>query len=389
MRLDDRIQTILDRGVNRGDVAGAVAQVVGSGNLRGCGAAGLRALERAGAMTLDTVFWLASMTKPVTGVAAMQLVERGLLELDAPASRWYPWLGEVGVLEGFDSDGRPRIRPARGVITLRNLLTHTSGFGYDIWNTDLLRFVEEEGQAIWEGGEHPDLRTPLVFDPEARWEYGVGIDHVGRMVEAASGRGLGEYMRSNIFEPLGMSSTGFGVTPDMRERLAGMHRRRDDGTLATQEMEIEEEPRFQMGGGGLYGTVEDYSRFLQMFLNGGQAGEAGILRPETIEMMAANHMGDHRVTPLRTAMPPISRDVEFFPGVEKSWGLTFQINEDPLPTGRPTGGLMWAGIANTFFWLDLRNGIAGIYASQMYPFGDERTYGLFQEVEAAAYECLD
>jgi len=386
--LGQQISDILERGVAQGDVAGACAQVVGPRGVVAEASAGRRSLDGEEEMTPGTVCWLASMTKPVTGVAALQLVERGLLELDAPASEIIPWLGEVGVLEGFDPRGRPRIRPARGVMTLRNLLTHTSGFGYEIWNPDLLGFAEAEAQAIWEGGEHPDFRMPLVFDPGERWCYGVGIDHVGRMVEAASGTGLGDYTRMNIFEPLGMPSTGFAVTPDMKGRMAGMHRRTPSGDLETMEQDVEEEPSFEMGGSGLYGTVEDYARFLQMLLNDGRAADRRLLRPETVRQMAANNMGEHRVTPLRTAMPEISGDLEFFPGVDKSWGLTFQINEAPLPTGRPAGGLMWAGIANTFFWLDLANRVAGVYASQLYPFGDRRTYGLFLEVETAVYEGL-
>ena len=390
MALQDDVQAILDGGVARGDVAGAVARIVSRGEILCSAAAGLRTVddETAAPMSTDTVCWIASMTKAVTGVAAMQLVERGELELDAPASGVLPMLGTVGVLEGFDEEGNPQLRPARAPITLRQLLTHTAGFAYEIWSEDLLRYHEVTGTPTIRTCRRAALDAPALHDPGERWLYGTSIDHVGRMVEAASDMRLGDYLQRHVLGPLDMESTGFLISDDMRARLATVHVRGGDGALGAIRFEIDQEPEVQLGGAGLYSTVEDYGRFLQMILGRGSREGAQVLRPETVDQMLVNNMGSLRVVPLPAALPGVAGDLEFYPGVEKSWGLTFQINEEPLPTGRPAGGLMWAGLANSFFWIDVQNGLAGTYISQQFPFGDTRTFGLFDAIERACYAAL-
>ena len=390
MTLQDAVQAILDGGVTRGDVAGATAQIVSADGVLCAAAAGVRSLADpdAGAMTTGTVCWIASMTKAVTGAAAMQLVESGRLQLDAPAAEVLEHLDTVGVLEGFDAEGNPRVRPARAPITLRQLLTHTAGFGYEIWSEDLLRFHEVTGTPTIRTCRRAALDAPALGDPGEQWLYGTGIDHVGLLVEAASGMRLGDYLRQHLLGPLGMESTGFLISDDMRARLATVHMRDGNGALGAMRFEIDQEPEVQLGGAGLYSTVEDYSRFLQMILGRGTREGVQVLRPETVDQMVVNNMGALRVVPLPAAIPGVAGDVEFYPGVEKSWGLTFQINEEPLPTGRPAGGLMWAGLANSFFWIDVQNGLAGTYISQQFPFGDPRTFGLFDGIERACYAAL-
>lgn len=388
MSLTTTVQEILDRGVADGDVAGAVAMIIGPDDTVAEAAAGERTLGSGQPMTLDTVCWIASMTKAVTGTAAMQLVEQGRLDLDAPASDVIPALGDVEVLDGFDAAGQPLTRPRKGEITLRNLLTHTAGFGYDIWSEDLVRYNEATGTPNITSCEDRALTTPLVNDPGKRWLYGINIDYVGKMVEAVSGQKLGAYFRQHIFEPLGMTSTAFKITDDMRERLAGMHTRTEDGGLEPMEFEIPQDPEFEMGGGGLYSTVVDYCEFLRMFLNHGAVGEERILRPETVDQMTANNMGDIRVEKLHSAIPPYSNDAEFFPGLDKAWGLTFEINTEPAPTGRPAGGVSWAGLANSFYWIDIQNQVAGAYISQLVPFADPRSYQLYYDIESATYDNL-
>ena len=391
MALQDDVQAILDRGVSDGDVVGAVAQVVTGDGTVAAAAAGQRSADadaKAGEMTIDTVCWIASMTKAITGTAVMQLVEQGRLDLDAPASGVVPSLAEVGVLEGFDDDGQPQVRPARSPITLRHLLTHTAGFGYEFWTEDLLRYQQATGVPSITTCELASLTAPALFDPGERWWYGTNIDFAGRMVEEVSGQRLGDYLDEHVLGPLGMDSTNFRISDDMAARQSAMHARLPDGSLVAIEFGLPPEPEFQMGGGGLYGTVGDYCRFMQMILGRGSRNGARVLQPETVDQMAANSMGDVRVVALPAVIPDLTNEAEFFPGIEKSWGLTFQINEEPLPTGRPAGGLMWAGLANSFFWIDMANQVAGAYISQQLPFADARSYQLYEDIETATYASL-
>jgi CubicO group peptidase (beta-lactamase class C family) len=209
------------------------------------------------------------------------------------------------------------------------------------------------------------------------------------MVEAVSGQSLGEYLRENLLGPLRMNDTAFRITDEMRARLAKIHQRGEDGALEPQmELEIPQDPEFEMGGGGLYGTVGDYLRFIRMILNRGRANGEQVLKPETVDMMSRNQMGDIRVCELKTAIPPLSNDAEFFPGLPKSWGLSFMINDEEAPTGRSAGSLGWAGLANSFFWIDPAKGIGGAYLTQVLPFIDEKAFPLYIAFEGAAYDAL-
>jgi CubicO group peptidase (beta-lactamase class C family) len=352
------------------------------------GAFGRRDLSTDAAMTPDTVFWIASMTKAVTSLAALQLVEQGRLDLDAPLGRLLPALAEPQVLEGFEESGAPRLRSARRPVTLRALLTHTAGFGYDIWSEPLCRYAECAGLPGIISCRDAALRMPLLFDPGERWGYGIGIDFVGKAVEAASGIPLDDYLRERVLGPLGMDDTGFRISPDQRARLARMHQRGEDGSLTPIDFELPQEPEFFMGGGGLYGTAPDYLRFLRLVLNGGALDGVRLLRPETAREMTRDQLGGLRVTALRTAMPPVSRDAEFFPGLPRGWSLGFQVNLAPAPTGRGAGGLAWAGLGNTYFWLDPAKRVAGVILMQLLPFADPRALDLFAAFEKDVYDRL-
>ncbi len=349
------------------------------------GGFGERMLHGGAAMTPDTVVWIASMTKPLTSVAAMLLVEQGKLELDAPARNWLPELADVQVLEGFDGSGAPVTRAPSRPITLRHLLTHTAGFAYEFWSEDVLRYQQAKDLPQIDSCENAALTTPLLFDPGERWCYGINSDWAGKMVEAVSGQRLGAFMTEHILKPLGMASTAFKITPDMRARLAKVHQRGDDGTCAVLDTEVSQEPEFEMGGGGLYSTVGDYLRFVRLFLNRGVVGGRALLKPDTVEALSVNQMGDCRVSALQTAMPGESQDAEFFPGMPQTWSLGFMINMDQAPTGRSAGSLAWAGLANTYFWIDPVRGIGGVYATQVLPFADDRALSLYNAFEAAVY----
>ena len=389
MSMNGKIDAVLGNGIADGAAAGVVAGVTNADGDLYLGGFGERVAGGGDEMTPDTVGWIASMTKAITGAAAMQLVEQGRIGLDSPASEVIPELGNVPVLEGFGDDGSPRTRPARGAITLRHLLTHTSGYVYDIWSEPMVRYQEATGTPGIIECKDACLTTPLTFDPGERWDYGIGIDWAGKMVEAASGKKLGAYLQDHLLGPLGMNDTAFRITDAMRARLAKIHARGEDGSLAPlMDLEITQEPEFEMGGGGLYGTVGDYLRFIRLILNRGRANGERLLAPETVDMMSTNQMGATRVCELRTAIPPYSNDAEFFPGLDKSWGLTFMINEEEAPTGRTAGSLGWAGLANSFFWIDPAKGIGGAYLTQVIPFIDVKSFPLYISFEQAVYESL-
>jgi len=386
MPLAQKVDSLLYQAVADGDVPGVVAMATNAEEVVYQGAFGKRALDNDQAMTLDTVVWLASMTKAITGAAVMQLVEQGRLDLDTPASTWVSDLGSVQVLEGFDSSGAPRTRPARRPITLRHLLTHTAGYGYPIWNEALARYYRVMNLPSTGSCEMAALRIPLLFDPGERWNYGINLEWAGKTVEAVSGKKLSAYLRENLLDPLGMRDTAFKITPSMRERLAKMHERDDDDALRAIEFEVPQEPETEMGGGGLYSTAGDYLKFVRMILNRGRGESGRVLKPETVDLMSRNHIGELRVTMLKTVMPTRSNDVELFAGVPKTWGLSFMINEKTAPTGRSPGSLSWAGLSNCYYWIDPSRQLGGVYLTQIFPFGDRKALPLYLEFETAIYE---
>ena len=335
--MSEQLDAILQAGVERGAAPGASAIVVDRDGVRWQGAAGERVLGSGVEMTRDSVGAIFSMTKAITGAAAMQLVEQGKIDLDAPASDVLPSIGENQVLEGFDDNGQPITRPPATPVTLRHLLTHTSGFVYDIWNADAARWYEVTGTPTVLSLEKSSLTIPLMFDPGTKWEYGIGIDLAGLMVEEVSGMTLGEYFAEHLTGPLGMTDTAFAHSPSMLERACGVHGRGPDGSLAPMDLPPPENPEFEMGGGGLHGTMADYGRFMRMILNDGELDGVRVLKPETVQTMCENHIGELRVENLATVAPMFSNDAEFFPGEPKSWGLSFQINETACSTGRPAG----------------------------------------------------
>jgi methyl acetate hydrolase len=348
-------------------------------------AAGVRDAASGAPMRPDSVVWIASMTKAITAAAAMRLVEQGKLSLDGPIAAVLPELAAVQVLEGFGPDGTPKLRPARGAITLRHLLTHSSGFVYDMWNADLARYLEVTGKPGIISCRDASLELPLVFDPGAAWDYGIGIDWAGKAVEAVSGKTLGAYLAENLFGPLGMRDTQFRIRDDQRARLARVHARTPEGIVAT-DLEIPQAPEFEMGGGGLYSTVGDYLRFTRMILGRGALDGVRVLSEPTIALMSANAMGELRCRPLKSAAPDSTNDVDFLDGMQ--WGLSFLINPEPLPTGRSPGSLAWAGLANSYYWIDPVKQVAGVYATQLLPFFDADAVALFGAFETAVYDMV-
>jgi methyl acetate hydrolase len=352
------------------------------------GAFGTREIGTSAPMALDTVVWIASMTKAITSTAAMQLVERGKLSLDRPAHDVVPELAKARVLEGFDAAGQPRLRAPSRPVTLKHLLTHTSGLAYEIWRPEIARYQQATNTPGITTCTNAALTTPLLFEPGERWEYGIGIDWAGKMVEAVSGQKLDAYFQQNIFGPLGMTDTSFKLSPSQRSRLSRVHARDAKGALAPIEFGLPEEPEFLMGGGGLYGTARDYLAFTQMIVQGGTLKGAQVLRRETVDLMSQNHIGALEIGPIKTAAPELSNDVHLFPGISTKWGLSWVINAQALPTGRSAGSLAWAGLANTYFWIDRTKRVSGIFLSQLLPFFDATAVDLLTRFETEVYRAL-
>ena len=382
------IDTILSRAVESKAMPGVVAVAATDKGVLYEGAFGTREVGKDAPMTLDTVVWIASMTKAITATAAMQLVENGKLGLERPASEVVPELAAAKVLEGFDAAGKPRLRAPKRPITLRHLLTHTAGFGYEIWDPAIAQYQTATGTPGITTCTNAALTTPLMFDPGDRWEYGINIDWVGKIVETMSGQKLDRYFQEHIFGPLGMKDTSFKISSSQRARLATVHQRGEGGALAPIEFGLPQDPEFLMGGGGLYGTAGDYLTFARMIMQDGSLKGVQVLRPETVALMSQNHIGPIEVGVFRTAMPTLSHDIELFPGMSKKWGLSFLINTEPAPTGRSAGSLAWAGLANTYFWIDRAKRVCGVFLSQLLPFYDPAAIDVFGKFETEVYRAL-
>jgi methyl acetate hydrolase len=387
MQTKSEIDQLLRQKCDANEIPGVVAMAATGSETIYQGAFGKRDLGKDDAMTADSVFWIASMTKAITTAAGMQLVEQGKLSLDEPIGKVLPDLASPQVLEGFDSSGNPKLRPARGAITLRQLMTHTAGFVYELWSGDKATYLEKTGTPGITTCQNAALKTPLAHDPGTRWDYGINIDFVGKAVEAASGQRLDAYLRDNLLAPLGMNDTGFKIGDSMRQRLVGMHARTPEG-LAPIPFELEQNPEFHMGGGGLYGTAADYIKFTQMILNKGKGNGNQVLKAETVALMGQNHIGALEVNKLTTAAPIYTNDVDLYPGMVKKWGLSFLINTAKTPEGRSPNSLAWAGLANTYFWIDPARNVSGVILMQLLPFADGKCLEAFAGFERGIYAGL-
>ena len=379
------IDKVLEDAVASGQVPGVTAAAANADGVIFEGAFGVRSLGGDVKMTDDTVFRIASMTKAITGAAAMQLVEQGKLSLDQPAGEILPFLASPMVLDGTDANGQPKLRPAKGVITLRKLLTHTAGFVYDTWNGEMNHYAAKTGHPAARTGKLAALQAPLGFDPGERWEYGINIDIAGRMVEVASGENLESYFQSHLFRPLGMPDTSFILQPRFKDRMAQVHARDEKGLSLVDSVAPVENPEFYPGGGGLFSTSRDYLTFLRALMRGGELNGARILKPETVALMGQNHMGALNVLPMKTFKPSMSNDCELFPGMDKKWGLSFLINTRDVPGASSAGSLACAGINNTYYWLDPVKRVAGVLMTQILPFADQTVLGLLDRFDRAVY----
>ncbi|GLR87941.1 serine hydrolase domain-containing protein [Bradyrhizobium iriomotense] len=376
------IDGALSAGVSAQKIPGVVAMAANEQSVLYEGAFGLRNGDAASRMSTDTIFRIASMVKLLTSVAALQLVEQGRLHLDEPAANIDPALAEIQVLAGFDAKGAPQLHPPVRPLTLRHLLSHTSGFSYLLWDPKVGRYLK------FARGKKNLPRMPLMFEPGARWAYGGSLDRVGRMVEIASGEPLERYFRDHITGPLGMNDTVVALDDAQRAREASLFVRDAQGKLLVQPLEKQVAPKVFLGGGGIYSTASDYLTLLQVLLNGGVLRGNRILQPATVALMSENQIGNLEAGILKTTNPALSNDVNFFPGTHLRWGLGNMINLDPVPDGRSAGSLTWAGLFNTYYWIDPAKRLAGVIMMQILPFADREALNAYRQFEHGVYRAL-
>ncbi len=386
-----QVDVALRTGVSAEDVPGVVAMAATDAGVVYEGAFGSRRIHDGPTMTRDTIFRVASMVKLITSVAALRLVEQGRLSLEAPVPGIDPVLAEPQVLDGFDPAGKPVLRPAKRPISLHDLLTHTAGFVYRLWDSGALNYYKALDKLP--SGERSKLpHNPLMFDPGERWQYGGNIDWVGRIVQAVSGEPLDAHFRKHIFDPLGMNDTGFVISPAQWARVASGHRRLSDGSLQAEPREhdpkVAPASRSFTGGGGIYSSASDYLTLIRMLMNGGALGDVRILRPDTVALMGQNQIGRIDVGVLRTTVPAVSSDVNFFPGIKLKWGFGHMITMEPVPEGRSAGSLTWAGIYNTYYWIDPKKRVAAVFMTQVRPFADERVLRVYRRFERSVYAAI-
>jgi methyl acetate hydrolase len=381
-----RIDEVLRTAVERGDVPGVVALAATADGPLYEGAAGVRAAGSDDPITADTMVRIASMTKMVTTVAALQLVEQGRLDLDAPVATYRPEFADLQVLEGFDGE-TPILRPPRSQATVRHLMTHTSGLGYWFWSTEIDRFEQLTGIPNVLPGSAEVFRSPLLFDPGERFEYGINTDWLGRVVEAVSGQSLDAYVAEHVTGPLGMTSTTARMTEEQRANSTPVHMRGEDGAWVATDVDWAQDPEFYGGGHFLYATPRDYLRFQTMLLRGGELDGVRIVSQETVDEAFRNQIGELYFPAAQpTAHPELSADVNLGPGLK--WGLGLLLNEEGTPGMRAAGSGSWAGLFNTHFWVDRTTGVTGSIFSQLLPFGDEGAFGLYVAFEEALYASL-
>ncbi len=362
------------------NLPGAVALLTDRNGVTYSRAFGLADATTGAPMAEDTVFQIASMTKALTSVGALQLVEQGRLSLDDDIGKVLPDLANPQVLTGFGADGQPQLRPATRPITLRHLLTHTAGLGYFFIHPEVLQYYAATGMPV--PGSLASIRMPLMFDPGDQWEYSVATDWVGQAIEAVTGQRLGDYLTEHVLQPLGMNATAFRDA--LPEGAAQVHARLPEGGFALSPAYLGG-GEFQMGGGGLASTAKDYARFVRMVLNGGMLDGAQVLRPETVAEMSREQVAPLRAGAMGTAMPALAQPYDTFPDQHTGWTLGFLTNPEPGPNGRAPGSLAWAGIFNSYYWIDPASGVGGVLMAQLSPFGDPGALALFGALERMAY----
>jgi len=386
VRTTTGIDEVLQNAVARGDVPGVVAMAAGDAGPIYEGAAGVREAGSDDPITADTMLRIASMTKMVTTVAALQLVEQGNLDLDEPVAKYRPEFAELQVLEGFDGD-TPKLRAPATQATVRHLATHTSGLSYWFWNADVDRYEQLTGVPNILPGSNDAFQAPLVADPGTTYEYGINTDWLGKVVEAVSGQSLADYFEEHITGPLGMTNTTRLMSDEQRANSTPIHMRGEDGAWMATDIDWAQEPEFWGGGHFLYSTPRDYLRFQRMLLGGGTLEGVQILEGSSVDDAFRNHIGELFFPPhITTAHPELSADADLGPGLK--FGLGLLLNEEQEPGMRAAGSGAWAGLFNTHFWVDPKSRVTGSIFSQTLPFIEPPVLQIYVDFEQALYASL-
>lgn len=338
-----------------------------------------------GAALDDThIFRIASMTKPIVTLAALQLVAGGDLRLDQPMKEILPELGQVQVVSR--KGGELVFAPLARDITLHHLLTHTSGYAYDFHAEMIAELVALEKIAGVASDNDAFLAAPLIFQPGENWEYGINIDWAGKIVEKVSGVDLNEYVKANILRPLGMEHTSFSINDLSDDALVPLGLRDDDGNLSdVSELMPNVTDGPYLGGGGLYSNVGDYMKFMRMVLQNGQGPDREILPDDMVRDMFANQIGDMQVGYMPSQNPMLAKSHGWFEGTSMKWGYGFMVNETEVAGRRSAGAGAWSGLYNTFFSIDPARETACVVMMQMLPVYNEAALAVFDTFERAVY----
>jgi methyl acetate hydrolase len=377
-----QLNDVIEQSVRAQDAPFLVAMVGDKDGIKWSGAAGERAPGQKAAQ--DTVFRIFSMTKAIGSTAAMILMDRGKLDPNTTVEAIIPEFSQIKVLDGFDG-AKPRLRAPRSKATVRQLATHTSGFAYEFWNPDIPKYLEATAHPSILSGLKKSLFYPLVFDPGERWDYGIGIDWLGQVVEAVDGRKIDRFCREEILDPLNMIDTRFEVEDRMASRLASVSIRGEDGKFGDFAIAPPPNPEFYGMGHALYSTAPDYMQFLRMYLNKGQLDGKRLLSEKSVQSLLSNQIGDLKIGVLKTVVPAITADAEFFPGRKKTHSMAFMRIEEDVPGMRSAGSQFWAGVLNTHCWFDPNKNIAAVLMTQSLPFGEPRFMGVYDRFERAVY----
>ncbi|MEO1611171.1 MAG: serine hydrolase domain-containing protein [Pseudomonadota bacterium] len=382
------LDRVLESAIEDGHTPGLVVSVADRNGVVYENAAGARAAGGDVAMTTDTVFRAFSMTKAVGAAAAAKCIEDGLLTLETPVEDVLPEWKNVKRLDGFDADGKPILVAPSTKATLRHLATHTSGLVYEFWNEGQGAYMAAtEAPTILSGVMAALHSYPLAFEPGTKWDYGTGIDWLGRMVEEASGQRIDAYVTEKILKPCGMKDTAFEPRDDMAARLVEAHAVTEDG-FVPYDIAPPPSPELYGMGHALYSTGPDYLRFIRMLMNGGEIDGTRVLKPETVEMFCANQIGDLSVGKMTSMAPPLTADVDFFPEQENKFSLGCLMNTADIEGKRRAGSQSWAGVLNTHYWFDPTSGVAAVIMLQHLPFVDPHCMAIYDAVERTVYSEL-
>ncbi|MEL7465715.1 MAG: serine hydrolase domain-containing protein [Pseudomonadota bacterium] len=382
------LDRVLESAIEDGHAPGLVVSVADRNGVIYENAMGARAVGGETAMTTDTVFRAFSMTKAVGAAAAAKCIEDGLLTLETPVEDVLPEWKDVKRLDGFDADGKPILVAPSTKATLRHLATHTSGLVYEFWNEGQGAYMAATAAPTILSGAMAALHSyPLAFEPGTKWDYGTGIDWLGRMVEEVSGRRIDAYVTEKILTPTAMKDTGFELRPDMAARLTDAHAATEDG-FVPYDIAPPPSPELYGMGHALYSTGPDYLRFIRMLMNGGEIDGTRVLKPETVEMFCANQIGDLSVGKMTSYAPPLTADVDFFPEQENKFSLGCLMNTADIEGKRRAGSQSWAGVLNTHYWFDPTSGVAAVIMLQHLPFVDPHCMAIYDAVERTVYAEL-